>query len=397
MNARERFLAVMRFKDVDRTLNWEMDFWVGAVRRWYKEGLPRKDGIPDSVADGEGTGACVGFSPERGDRAVDSYTRRDFRDIKDYFHFDAGMTKIPVKDWVYPFFERKILEEDEENITYVDGWGCTKKDRKDHLSAPEFIDWPVKDFGDFERLKERFIPDVEKRVPKNWSELVQGYKTRDYPLAIGGAPLGFFHSLRYLMGFEGLCLAYHEKPKLLKNIAEFLTTFWIALWDKILPQVEVDVVSFCEDMAYKTASMISPALCREFIMPYYKRIITFFKDWGVDIFLVDSDGNVNELIPLFMECGVTGMFPFEVQAGMDIVKVREQYPRLAIIGGIDKTKIAKGKNEIDRELEIKVPFMLKRGGYVPVMDHGVPPDISWENYVYYRTRLKEMIDNFRQG
>jgi len=35
--------------------------------------------------------------------------------------------------------------------------------------------------------------------------------------------------------------------------------------------------------------------------------------------------------------------------------------------------------------------MLKSGGYVPHVDHQVHPDISWENFKYYRARLKEMI------
>ncbi|MCJ7736350.1 MAG: hypothetical protein MUQ10_03415, partial [Anaerolineae bacterium] len=105
------------------------------------------------------------------------------------------------------------------------------------------------------------------------------------------------------------------------------------------------------------------------------------------------------LIPLFIECGITGMLPFEVQAGMDIVEVRKQYPQLQIYGGIDKNLVAQGKDAIDRELERKMPTLLKQGGYVPFVDHIVHPDISWENFVYYRRRVRELALQYgsRQG
>ena len=64
--------------------------------------------------------------------------------------------------------------------------------------------------------------------------------------------------------------------------------------------------------------MISPAMVKEFMLPCYKRITDFLKSYGVSTIFVDTDGNCTELIPLFMEGGVTGMFPFEVRAGMDI-------------------------------------------------------------------------------
>ena len=67
--------------------------------------------------------------------------------------------------------------------------------------------------------------------------------------------------------------------------------------------------------------------------------------FGIKHFIVDTDGNCEILIPLFLEAGVTGLFPFEVRAGMDIEKIREKYPNLIILGGIDKIALAKGKNE----------------------------------------------------
>jgi uroporphyrinogen decarboxylase len=35
--------------------------------------------------------------------------------------------------------------------------------------------------------------------------------------------------------------------------------------------------------------------------------------------------------------------------------------------------------------------MLRSGGYIPHIDHHVHPDISWKDFIYYRTRLNEMV------
>lgn len=110
--------------------------------------------------------------------------------------------------------------------------------------------------------------------------------------------------------------------------------------------------------------------------------------------IVDTDGNCWELISFFLEGGATGLFPMEVAARMDVVEVRKRYPNLQIMGGIDKRALARGKKEIDKELEAKIPFMLKKGSYILHVDHHIPPDVPLKNFVYYRNRLEEMIDKF---
>ena len=37
--------------------------------------------------------------------------------------------------------------------------------------------------------------------------------------------------------------------------------------------------------------------------------------------------------------------------------------------------------------------MLRRGGYIPHADHFVPPDVSFEDFSYYRKRLNSLIDS----
>jgi hypothetical protein len=87
------------------------------------------------------------------------------------------------------------------------------------------------------------------------------------------------------------------------------------------------------------------------------------------------------------------MYPFETHCGMDIVKVRKQYPQLQMMGGIPKSEIAKGKAAIDAALR-PAEEVLKTGGYIPFGDHFIPPEVSWDGFKYYRTRLNELIDRY---
>jgi hypothetical protein len=126
------------------------------------------------------------------------------------------------------------------------------------------------------------------------------------------------------------------------------------------------------------------------MVPAYQKMTSFLRDQGVDIVLLDTDGDCSKLIPLFLEAGITGLYPFEVQAGMEVVEVRKAFPGLQVMGGIDKRILALDREAVEDELSYKLPFMLERGGYVPCADHLVPPEATWENFSYCRRRIEEL-------
>jgi uroporphyrinogen decarboxylase len=220
--------------------------------------------------------------------------------------------------------------------------------------------------------------------------LVEEYKKRDYPLALGQTH-GFFGTPRYLMGVESMLVKFYDDPELMRDINNYLADFWCVLFEGVLKNIKVDTVFIWEDMCYKGGPLISPEMFREFLLPGYKKLTSLLKDYGVDIVQVDCDGNVWKLLPLWIEGGVRVVYPFEVAAGMDVIEVRKAFPELVITGGIDKKPLMRNKQAIDEELEYRVPFMLKHGGYIPALDHWVSSDISFENFKYYREKLNELI------
>lgn len=317
-------------------------------------------------------------------------------DVHNVLGFDAGLVRIPVIWRHCPPFVEQTLDEDESTRWMINADGVKVRVKKASDSLPQFLAWPVHDRASWEQVKaERFsLDNLLKRLPPRWEKLAASYRVdRDYPLGVN--PDGFFSMPRELLGVENQLVMYYDDPHLMHDINDHLTKVWLALMEEILSKVELDFVYFWEDMAFKNGPLLSPAMFREFATPYYIRVIDFLKQRGIEIIFVDTDGDCWKLIPEFLRAGVVGMYPFEVNAGMDVVEVRKQYPDLLIQGGLDKTKIAQGRGAIDAELKAKLPPLLSQGGYIPFVDHLVPPDVSWDNFCYYRERVREYVERYQ--
>jgi len=160
---------------------------------------------------------------------------------------------------------------------------------------------------------------------------------------------------------------------------------------QILEETDIDVFGFWEDMAYHTAPLISPELARKFMLPRYRKVVDFGRSHGVRLFGLDSDGKIDPLIPVWMDSGIDILYPFEVQADMDVVAIRKKYGRdLRIWGGVDKRPLTLGPEAIDKELE-RVKPLIHDGGYIPMLDHSATPDTPFHNYRYFLEALKKIL------
>ncbi len=364
MNERERFTRIMRFQTVDRLPNYELGLLKGTAELWHNEGLP--SGV----------------------------------DWKDYFEIgDFRHTADAPNLGMIPQFEQKLVEETEEYTISIGPDGIKAK----HLKTsdefmPQFLEYPVKDREDFLKLKQRYNPETPERYPspKLWQEKVETWRERDYQLR-PPAYIGTYWTLRQWLGTKRLSMAFHEQPLLIHEMVDFLADFTARALQKAVKEVNFDFFNFPEDLAYKGAPLISPRQFREFFLPFYKKLIGFLRSHGIRIFNIDSDGNFDVLIPLFIEGGVTGIWPLEQAAGpeMNPVALRKKYGNdLALMGGIDKRVLARDKKSIEKELTSKLPFLLSSGGYIPFVDHNIPPDIPFSNFEYYMELKKELLDRY---
>jgi uroporphyrinogen decarboxylase len=149
-------------------------------------------------------------------------------------------------------------------------------------------------------------------------------------------------------------------------------------------------------MASKNGSLISPMTFRKFLTPQYRRVAEFARGHGIDILLVDSDGFMEELSGWMTEAGATAVYPFEVGAGNDLARVRERYPNLGMIGGLEKNAMALGPKAVAKEME-KARAMIRRGRFIPGPDHFALSNVSFEQYRYFMEQLKDVVMTTRPG
>jgi len=382
MNARERFHAVASFEKV-APLKSEYGYWTTTVKNFIMQGMPVVEPLPDGLSDNGTISGAKKVTPESS-VVVDE-------NIRAYFKLDPYIAKFPCN--YSPLLQETVLEENDEYRTYIDQYGITVKQRKTGTAVPLDLDFPIKNRRDFEKYREHYERDYAERLPKSWNRVSAALKQRDYPIRLGGHPFGFFGFPRHLVGAESLFLLLYDDPQLIKDMNEFFLNFVMDYWAEIFQDLIPDCVLIWEDMASRQGSLISPDMFREFMQPCYTRLIDFVKQYGIQNIYVDSDGYVEELLVLWHEIGVNGLFPFERQAGNDLLRIRRQFPRFQMFGGVDKQILTKQSDysDIDRELNI-VEKLLQYGGYIPHIDHHVPDDAQWDRFKYYRERLNEIIE-----
>lgn len=360
MNDRERFIATLTFGNPDKAFLQIGGGRESTLKRWRGEGLP--EGVnPADFVFGE-----LGVSREK------------HQVVKGFF-FNQRMN---------PVFEEKILSHENGHYIVRDWMGAITEisDQYDYTYIRNAIDFvtrkwhkfPVETREDWEEMKKRYDPDDPERLPAGLAELAPALKQRSYPLTIHIN--GPFWQLREWMGMENLCIAFIDRPEFVAEMIEFWTGFITKLLEKLLPHVQPDCVHYSEDMAYKAHPMIGPGMTREFILPSYIKWNSLCRRYGVPVIDMDSDGFVEDLVPVWIDGGINACDPMEVAAGNDINRFRELFGRrMAYQGGIDKRSIAKGGKILEDEIK-RIEPVVKSGGYIPDCDHGIPPDVSLGNY-----------------
>lgn len=198
---------------------------------------------------------------------------------------------------------------------------------------------------------------------------------------------GYFWFPRTIFGIERHMYAFYDQPDLMHRMNEQLSDFNIRVVEELFPIVKPDMVGFAEDMSYNHGPMLSYGLFKEFLTPYYQKTISAIRQHDVRV-LVDSDGDITEMIPWLLEAGIEGVYPLEKQAGVDIASIRDRYPGFLMMGGYDKMVMSQGEEAMRAEFERILPVM-RSGGYINSVDHQTPPGVSLENYRIYIDLLNE--------
>ncbi len=373
MTPRERFLTTMHFGRPDKVPLQPGGPRESTLAAWHQQGLPEDVNWYPYLMD------LLGIESEATKPRV-----------------DPGVSFIMI-----PTFKEKVLEHRDRHYIVRAWMGAITEisDEYDYTyirRAKDFVTrkwhrFPVESRADFEeKLKWRYDPQAPSRFPDDFDARCAELRERDYVMTLSFS--GPFWQMREWCGMEGLCILMAEQPEFVDEMAAFWTDFMLRTLAPILRHAPPDHVVINEDMAYKMHSMISPKMVRRFLMPAWEQWLAAIKAGNPETVVdMDSDGYNAELLPLWVEVGFDACSPMEVAAGNDIVAYRRQYgARIAYRGGIDKRALAKGGDVMRAEIMRVVPPLLETGGYIPSCDHGVPPDISWPNFIKYTRLLAEL-------
>jgi uroporphyrinogen decarboxylase len=381
MNSAELLRATYSFAPVDHLYRREFYIWDEALLRWESEGMP-----PVARIDKEAAIHQPGEYP--------------LEALAELFGFDEpGDYPIGMLGWCepafYPPLEARLIETTDRYDIVRDEAGRTVRFKKGqrHGFMPTYLKHAVAGDRDWE---EDISPLLDPGTPGRWA---------GWPVTLDGIQaasvqgkflsqriIGGYMYLRALIGPSELCLMFVDNPQLIHKMMQS----WLALADAVTVRVQqhvvLDEVFLAEDICYNHGLLVSPAMVREFLLPYYQQLVANLRSrqQGKRLHVqVDSDGYVHDAIDLYLEMGMDCMSPFEVAAGNDLLALAEKYPNLVMSGGIDKRVLALGPKAIDEHLKRILPPMVRRGGYIPTCDHGVPDNVSYANYLHYRKRMLE--------
>jgi hypothetical protein len=304
----------------------------------------------------------------------------------DFFGMDPQWITAPVNVDLCPSFDYEMIEDKGDTEIIRDGSGVIVERGKFLGSIPRHIEHTLKDRKSWEaEFEGRLEAGSPARLPKNWDELVRTYNdpARDYPI---GVPAGsLFGRIRDWMGLEGVSLIAYDDPELFVEMVRSMADCVVGTLARVLDSgVRFEYASMWEDMCYRSGPLISPALFQKVLVPQYRRITSILNDYGIDVVILDCDGDTSKLMPLWLDSGVSTMFPIEVGVwNTDPVAVRQKFGRrVRMVGGVSKRILASTFGQITAEVERLAP-VVEEGGYIPTPDHRVPPDVSLTNYLHY--------------
>ena len=349
----------MHYQPRDRAPIYDFNFWEETLVIWHDQGLP--DDVNCDNSD-------------------------DFFGMDSFHHTGATVDLAPA-------FETLVIEDrgDHEIIQQPDGVRVLRK--KFMGSIPQHVGHLLVDRDSWRKhYVPRLDPDNPARYPANWEERVKAWKKpdRDNVLVLPGGSL--YGRLRDWMGLENLSLVLYDDPAWFEEMVETLANCTIGTLTRILETgVQFDACGMWEDMAYNAGPLMSVRHFKQYLVPHYRRITDLLYRYGVDVIWLDCDGNIEKLVPHWLEAGVNCMFPLEVGTwGADPVAYRKQYGKdLLLMGGFDKHILARTKEDIAREIDRLTP-LVEEGGYIGFCDHRVPPDVPLDNYMFYLETVREV-------
>lgn len=218
-----------------------------------------------------------------------------------------------------------------------------------------------------EDAKKIRLPDPDdERLYKPVSDFIKEY--RDMGKALYSIMNLCSDPVIFGIGFENFCVALYTQPDLVHELFELYAN-WSAKAARNLSELDLDFLWSSDDIAFKTATYVSPEEIRQWFIPYYKKVTeNISKPW-----IYHSDGMLYDVLDDLLSLGMNALHPVEPGA-MDIKVLKEKYGnRIALCGHIDVDKLSTGTpEEIDVLVKQAIEDAAYEGGYICGSANSIP-------------------------
>jgi len=193
--------------------------------------------------------------------------------------------------------------------------------------------------------------------------------------------MGLFEPLYCLVGLERLSFSLYEEPDLVHNIIARVAELVLSQVEVALQHEQVGGIWMGDDLGFNSGTFVSPQTLREFIFPWYKRIVDLSHNHE-HVFFLHSCGNLSAVMDDLIDLGIDAKHSFEDK----IQPVEEAHAkwgdRLGIIGGVDMDILARGTtDDVRRRSREILDACGSKGGYALGTGNSVADYIPAENFL----------------
>lgn len=211
------------------------------------------------------------------------------------------------------------------------------------------------------------------------------------------SPLAAFPALSYgAYGYECYLMAYALFPEVMEKHFELQADYALkhnragarAIREGGLPPC----LRLDHDMADARGTLVDIRSLDRLWFPHFSRCLKPFLDARLSL-IWHCDGNLSQMVPRLLDCGLAGFQGFQYECGMDYERICRMKTRdgaeLLIIAGVSVTRTLPFGTPDDVKKELR--WLVERGprqGLFLGCSSSIAPGVPWEN-------LKVLIEGFR--
>ena len=255
--------------------------------------------------------------------------------------------------------------------TYKHLHACPLADCQSVEQVDQYDHWPTADMWDYSDVESQCLAAADTGCA-----VVSGGDRLDRTAQLKPA--------MYIRGVEQIMEDLVLQPEIAQCIIEHLAEYYLAYNQRVFEAANgnIDLFFMGDDMGTQHGLWISVDMYRRFFKDNFRKYNELAHRYGIRT-MYHTCGNVAELVPDFIDCGLDVLQSLQ-PAAMDLIKLKREYGKdLAFQGGMDIQNTMPNADPADvaDEVKARAETLGAGGGYIFGTAHNLLPDVPTENIV----------------